>query len=308
MRHLGDPCTHSCHQHSVTALGFNLVRDQGGQGLAYLHSSALTTTWDLRGATPLITPNSSYPAYLPGILIGVLTSARPWCHTWTGELLSVSAWLHVSLLSGYTVKQTARDAHSAITTALATSSHSHSQTVNFMNSILPHLPMAHCCHVSFCAAWLQNPWPTAAMSRFAPRGSRNAHIGQDPATVAGACHHSYHQMGSQAPGVLTGPCFQDMPQPYDPVTTCAPNGALCVCDEVATPGSSSFWPVHMSRHESSATCFNPADNLWACGTSSEGGYKHELTPVNHATLLGYIPVPKRTLPTFVFHGLMRLFW
>jgi hypothetical protein len=155
MRHLGDPCTHSCHQHSVTALGFNLVRDQGGQGLAYLHSSALTTTWDLRGATPLITPNSSYPAYLPGILIGVLTSARPWCHTWTGELLSVSAWLHVSLLSGYTVKQTARDAHSAITTALATSSHSHSQTVNFMNSILPHLPMAHCCHVSFCAAWLQ---------------------------------------------------------------------------------------------------------------------------------------------------------
>ena len=132
-----------------------MVRDQKGHGLAYLHPSALSKTWDLRSAPPLISPEVSYPQYLPGILTGVPTSAHPWCNTWAGELLSVSAWLQVSLLSGFSKKQVARAGQSTITSTLSTSSHDHSQTVKYLYSILPNLSMPHCCHILFCAAWLQ---------------------------------------------------------------------------------------------------------------------------------------------------------
>ena len=64
----------------------------------------------------------------------------------------MSMWLQVSLLSGYSKKQVARAGHSAITRALSTSSHNHSQTVKYLYAILPNLPMPHCCHISFCAA------------------------------------------------------------------------------------------------------------------------------------------------------------
>ena len=126
MRHPGEQCGHTCHETSTTALGFDMVRDHRGHGRPYLRPSALSSILDLHNAPALVAPKVSYPQYVPGILTGVLTCARPWCNTWAGELLSVSAWLQVSPLSGYNKKQVARGGHSAITSAVSTGSHDHS--------------------------------------------------------------------------------------------------------------------------------------------------------------------------------------
>ena len=56
-------------------------------------------------------------------------------------MLSLGAWLQIALLSGYHKKQVARATHSAVTRALATSPNTPAQTVRFMYSLLPHLPM-----------------------------------------------------------------------------------------------------------------------------------------------------------------------
>ena len=109
---LGTPCTHSCHMASTTAIGFNLVRSDTGGGPAYLNPSASSATWQLRRAPPLLSPPAGFPAYLPGILTGALNNARPWAATLVGELLSLSAWLQISLLSGYSKKTTTRAVHS----------------------------------------------------------------------------------------------------------------------------------------------------------------------------------------------------
>ena len=96
----GDPCMLSCHDTACTALGFDLVRGEGGTGLVYLHPSALSQFWSLNSPPPpLITLALAHPAYLPGIFTGVLVGARPWCRTWAGELLYMVAWAQLAVLS-----------------------------------------------------------------------------------------------------------------------------------------------------------------------------------------------------------------
>ena len=56
----GDPCSHSCHSRPVTTLGINMVRTDASWGQAYLHLCALSVTWDLRGASPLLLPLVSF--------------------------------------------------------------------------------------------------------------------------------------------------------------------------------------------------------------------------------------------------------
>ena len=151
----GDPCKHHCHSASTTALGFDMIRGKTGKGLAYLHPSALSSTWSLKSAPPLLSPASAYPAYLPGIMTGALSNARPWATTWAGELLSLSAWLQIALLSGYALPQVTRAAHSAVTRGLSTSPNDHTATTRYLYTVRHLLPMPHCCHLTLCAAWLR---------------------------------------------------------------------------------------------------------------------------------------------------------
>ena len=97
------------------------------------------------------------PAYLSGILLGVLSNARVWCRTWASELLSLTVWLQVATLSGYAgyeVKQVKKAAHSAVVRGLSTSPHDASCTVRYLYDVIPHLPMQRCCAITFCLRWL----------------------------------------------------------------------------------------------------------------------------------------------------------
>ena len=85
-----------------------------------------------------------------------LVGARPWTLTWAGELMSVGAWAQLAVLSGYNKKQVGRAAHAAVTRSLSTRPHDYQNSVFYMYSLLPHLPLPHCCHLHHCATWLQN--------------------------------------------------------------------------------------------------------------------------------------------------------
>ena len=104
----------TCHCTSVHAVGYCLVRGSTGKGSAYTHPSALDLAWSIKLGPLLITPDLSYPSYLPCLLTGVLSNCRWWCDAWAGELLTVAASMQVSLLSGYKGRTVLRATHSAV--------------------------------------------------------------------------------------------------------------------------------------------------------------------------------------------------
>ena len=104
---------------------------------------------------PLITPSKAHPTYLPGIILGVQSNARTWCRTWAGEFLSLTVWLQVAILSGYTKKRLVRAAHSAVVRGLSTSPHDYKKTVQYLYKVIHHNPMLRCCAVTLCMEWLQ---------------------------------------------------------------------------------------------------------------------------------------------------------
>ena len=208
----GDTCKHRCHSASTTALGFDMIRGETGKGLAYLHPSALSSTWSLKSAPPLLSLASAYPAYLPGIMTGALSNARPWATTWAGELMSLSAWLQIALLSGYALPQVTRAAHSAVTRGLSTSPNDHTATVRYLYMVRRLLPMPHCCHLTLCAAWLR----------------RHAHWAGDSYS-SWQLDPSLSPDGTTVSGAGTGTSSSSTPPKLDPVTMTAPLGSLCVC-------------------------------------------------------------------------------
>ena len=149
-----DPCKFTCHMSSCTALGYLQLRGTEGGGTIFVQPSALTQDWLLKLGPPLITPSQSHPAYLSGILLGVLSNARVWCRTWASELLSLTVWLQVATLSGYVVKHVKKAGHSAVVRGLSTSPHEASRTVRYLYDVVPRLPMHRCCTSTFCLHWL----------------------------------------------------------------------------------------------------------------------------------------------------------
>ena len=158
---------------------------------------------------------------VPGIMTGALSNTRPWATTWAGELLSLSAWLQIALLSGYALPQVTRAAHSAVTRGLSTSPNDHTATVRYLYTIRPLLPRPHCCHLTLCAAWLR----------------RHAHW-------AGDSYSSWQLDPSLSPDGTTGFWCEDWdilhfhaakvrPSNHD----CPPWESVCVCERVVTPVS-----------------------------------------------------------------------
>ena len=150
-----DPCTYACHGRSCVALGYCLVRGEHGNGAVFVQPSALDQHWCLKLGPPLITPSHTHPAYLPGILLGVLSNAQQWCGSWAGELLSLAAWLQIASLSSFSVKQITRAAHSAVVQGLSTSPHECAKSVRFLYDIVHYLPTVKCCAIKFCLHWLK---------------------------------------------------------------------------------------------------------------------------------------------------------
>ena len=85
-------CQFTCLKTHTTAMDFCLVR---GEGLAYLHPNALTASWELKQGAPLKSPDSQHTGYISGIITGALAASNPWCNSWGGQLLSISAWCQV---------------------------------------------------------------------------------------------------------------------------------------------------------------------------------------------------------------------
>ena len=78
----------------------------------------------------------------------------------------MAAWLHVSRLSGFSVRQTARAAHAAIVRSLSTSPHDHQKTVKYVYYIVRHIPVPKCCAINITLQWLTKHahWRVAAYS------------------------------------------------------------------------------------------------------------------------------------------------
>ena len=71
-----DVCKTTCYGTSCVVLGYSLHQGTQGGGTVFVQPSPLNSQWSLKLAPPLITPNQSHLAYLPGILLGVLNNAR----------------------------------------------------------------------------------------------------------------------------------------------------------------------------------------------------------------------------------------
>ena len=71
-----------------------------------------------------------------------------------GWLLSVAAWLQVSRLSGFSVRQVARAAHAAIIHGLSGSPHDHQKTVKYMYYIVHPIPVPKCSAINMTLQWL----------------------------------------------------------------------------------------------------------------------------------------------------------
>ena len=182
-----DVCRFKCHNTYTQAVGFCLVRGRNGRGSAYTHPSTLDSLWGLKVGPTLLSCNLSYHSYLPCLLIGVLSNSPRWCQTWAGELLIVSAWMQVAVLSGYPLRAVLRATHSAVVRGLSTGPQDFNSTVRFMYYIAPHLPLPHCCAVSRCAVsqclqWLKKH----AIWRGPDCSSWSLPTGLRPGAVSGA--------------------------------------------------------------------------------------------------------------------------
>ena len=148
-------CNGSCHKTHVTAMGFCMARGPRGEGFAYLHPNALTQTWDLKQGPPPKTPRCQHAGYVPATLTRALAASVPWCQSWGAQLLSISAWCQVAILSGYDRKVTARWAHIAIQRAYSVTPHASEKTAGFVHQQIKFFPRRRCCHLSAVLRWLK---------------------------------------------------------------------------------------------------------------------------------------------------------
>ena len=110
-------------------------------------------------------PWSLIPIAFGGNLDGCPYQCQKMDEKRAGELLSLSAWLQISILSRYTKKRITRAVHSAVMCAFATSAHDHPRTIHYLYSVLPCLPMLYCYDLLFCASWLVKHAHWASPSR-----------------------------------------------------------------------------------------------------------------------------------------------
>ena len=87
------------------------------------------------------------------------------------------AWLQVSRLPGFSVRQTACAAHAAIGRSLSTSPHDHQKTVKYMYYIVRHIPVPKCRAINMTLQWLTKNanWHAVAYSSWTLPPSMSPH-------------------------------------------------------------------------------------------------------------------------------------
>ena len=104
-------CVGDCCTAITKVMGYVLVREPKGTGIAFIEPSALTARWELRLGPTLLTPRDAYKGYLASIFTGVLKNGAQWTCTWISEILSAAAWLQMALLCGYRRETAMRAMH-----------------------------------------------------------------------------------------------------------------------------------------------------------------------------------------------------
>ena len=83
----------ACYGQICKVLGVVFIKNEQGNGMAFVEPFALTDQWTLCLAEPLLTPACAYPGYLGAIFTGVLKNGLPFKNGWGGQILSATTWL-----------------------------------------------------------------------------------------------------------------------------------------------------------------------------------------------------------------------
>ena len=88
-------CVGTCCTTITMVMGHVLVRQPGGQGIAFVEPSALNRKWSLRLKPSLLTLHRAYKGYLGAIFTGVLKNGLPWTQTWISRSCLAAAGIIV---------------------------------------------------------------------------------------------------------------------------------------------------------------------------------------------------------------------
>ena len=148
-------CTAECCGAICTAMGVVMVRGQDGSGTAFIEPSSVTKQWELKLGAPLLSPHSTYSAYLRAIFTRVLKNGLPFTVTWASQILSAAAWLNVAMRSGYGRTEATRAIHKGVFWAYATALHNVQAAVKAMHHISYYLPSTRHHVAGILRTWLK---------------------------------------------------------------------------------------------------------------------------------------------------------
>jgi hypothetical protein len=123
--------------------------------MSHVQPAALRDDWSLRHAAPLISPAHSYKGYLAGIFSSALCNGRKWTESWAAQIASALAWVHVTLLLGYTREDTMRAMHKGLHRAYSDSAHTVQGTVKAVYCMRYSMPAKKCIILAKVQSWLK---------------------------------------------------------------------------------------------------------------------------------------------------------
>ena len=115
-------CQLTCMNGDLYTLGIATER-RCGWGTVYVHPSAVNTSWQLKQGAPLQSPWAVTETSLSNLFTGVLMNCRPFLSGWSEYLMSVAAWLQISILCGHDRNTAVRACQKAMQRFLSYSPH-----------------------------------------------------------------------------------------------------------------------------------------------------------------------------------------
>ena len=137
-------CTGHCCTPLTKIIGYVLVREPTGKGLAFMEPFALTATWRLCLGPTLLAPDAAHKGYLGSIFTRMLKNGIRWTRSWITDIFSAAPWLQVALLSGYRREPVMRAMHKGLRRAHVTSEHDTRATIKAVYSLSYHMLAPPC--------------------------------------------------------------------------------------------------------------------------------------------------------------------
>ena len=148
-----DCCVGNCLTQTAQALGISMTVG-AGVGLSSTHPSALKQDWDLRFGKLLMTPSRAAPQYLSSIFTSSLTSAQPWLHSWSAQILSALSWVQVARACDYKCMAVMRAMHKTVLRVYSASPWAAENTMRAVYAIGHHQPCPQAVEVDRLMHWL----------------------------------------------------------------------------------------------------------------------------------------------------------